>query len=100
MAMGFGSWTELTDANAEYMITADVTGDGEMRSPSTSAVGLWVWNDGTWGQISSMDPEYILSADTNGDAREEIMVDFGDLGCGCGTALERQPDQPGKSGLE
>lgn len=53
-----GAWTILSGANADFMIRADLDGNGTDEVVADfGTLGLWLWNDGAWSQISSLNPD-------------------------------------------
>jgi hypothetical protein len=75
------TWTQISGEREEYMISADVDGDGYAEAfIDFGPLGLWEYDNGKWTQLTGVDPEYMTSGDFDGDSYDELMVDFGKLG--------------------
>jgi hypothetical protein len=74
-------WTQITGANADYIIPADINADGADEFVGDfGALGLWLWDGAQWTALSGENAEFMISADVNGDGKDELAVDFGSLG--------------------
>ncbi|OGD22842.1 MAG: hypothetical protein A2W03_03675 [Candidatus Aminicenantes bacterium RBG_16_63_16] len=74
-------WTNLSGADAEFVIPADANADtADEIVADFGALGLWLWDTSQWTQLTDADSEYVISADVTGDGSDEIAVDFGSAG--------------------
>jgi hypothetical protein len=74
-------WTNLTGADADFVIAADINADGEDEIVGDfGLMGLWLWDSIQWTQLTDANAEYMISADVTGDGTDEIAVDLGPLG--------------------
>ncbi len=76
-----GIWTQISSANPESLVAADVDGDSvdEILADLGSA-GLWLWNAGAWGQLSGVNVEGMAAGDVDADGADEVVGDFGTVG--------------------
>ncbi len=53
-----GSWTQISAANSENLISGDIDGDGAQEIfGDFGSLGLWMWDSGTWSQLSPSNPD-------------------------------------------
>ncbi len=74
-------WSQLTPANPESLMAADVDGDAPSEILADLGFsGLWVWNGGIWDQLSGANVDCYAAGDTDGDGIDEVVCDFGSAG--------------------
>ncbi len=76
-----GTWTELSEANAQNIMAADVNGDGEAAVVGDLGRPDSGFGRGTPGRRSrGLTPNRLLAGDYDGDGQSELIADFGPLG--------------------
>jgi hypothetical protein len=76
-----GAWSQLTAANPESLMAAEIDGDGVAEIiADLGFTGLWLWNAGAWNQLSAVNADCVAAGDVDADATDELVGDFGAAG--------------------
>jgi hypothetical protein len=76
-----GAWSQLTAANPESLMAADLDGDPPLEIVADLGfIGLWLWNAGVWNQVSGVNVDCFAAGDVDADGIDEVVGDFGPVG--------------------
>jgi hypothetical protein len=76
-----GAWSQLTPANPECLLTAQVEGGQPDRiTADLGALGVWQWGGGVWTQLSGLNADSLAVFELDADGNSEVLGDFGAAG--------------------